>query len=150
MTRLMPVLLAAGVSSCGAPGGGGRLGFELFLERAVPDRVGFLQVALLSKGNSYACDQVQRKCLVDQVKAPALVPLTDPSGKQHLALLFPLALDGGGQELSVSGIPVGENFAVVVEALTKESPPRLYGSYCQFVTEISAGTNQGQTVFAAL
>ncbi|MHB8872794.1 MAG: hypothetical protein ACYC8T_03820 [Myxococcaceae bacterium] len=152
MKRLALVLavVAAASPGCGEGGGEGRLGFELFLAKAVPDRVGFLQVALLTKGKSYSCDQVQRNCLVAQTLTSPLVKLTDQSGKEHSALLFPLELDGGSQDLSVSGIPVGQDFAAVVEALTRDSPPRLYGSYCTYVSQIAAGVNESQTVFAKL
>ena len=150
MRRLGLALAAAWAASCGVPASDeGRLGFDLFIQRAVQDKVGSLQVSMLHKGSlPVDCATEQHDCLKKQIDVTKLIDLTGSDGKQHKALTFPLdLLDGGIQDLTVKGIPVGQGYVVVIEALTRDNPPNLYGSSCNYVTDITAGDNQ--TLIAA-
>ncbi len=41
----------------------------------------------------------------------------------------------------MGGIAPGKDYAVVIEALSKDAPPQLAGSSCNYVKEIVAGDN---------
>jgi hypothetical protein len=144
--RLVPALaLVVFAAGCGpAEEPAGQLGFDLFISRATADLVASFQVSLLAKGTSFDCVAVQKNCLVAQVNASALVPVTDAQGNSHTALVFPVLLKAGSprtQDVVVNGIPVGKDFAVVIEALSKGGAPTLVGSSCNYVKEIAAGSN---------
>ncbi len=145
MKACAPWLALALTAACGLeePRPSGRLGFDLLVDRAVSDKVASLQVAVLAHVKD--CSVVGRDCLAAQV-APQkleLETLTDASGRGHKALTFPLALgDGGFQSFAVAGIRAGRDYAVVIEALTRDSPPNLYGSSCTILPEVTAGANK--------
>jgi hypothetical protein len=114
------------------------------VQRAAFDQIGSFQVAVVTNqpANVPDCAAAQKKCLVSQIEPTALARIAGADGKPHLAAIFPSTLgDGGTQDLNVSGIPVGKDYAVVIEALSRTSPPTLVGSSCNFVKEISSGKN---------
>jgi hypothetical protein len=137
-------LLAA--CACGAAPTEGDLAFDLYLSGATADLISAFQVAVVQNGTSAIpdCAAAQKKCLVDQLKSTQLAQLTDAEGKPHLAILFPASLKVGTpstQDVTAGGIAPGSNFAVVIEALSKSSPPTLVGSSCNYVQKIDAGRN---------
>lgn len=148
MKSLLGLLALALAAGCGQADDGPRLSFDLFVSRAIADQVSGFQVAMLASGQSFNCIELQKSCLAGQVQSSSLVQLTDASGKQRSALLFPIALKPGTQDVVARGIPVGSDYAVVVEALSKDDPPKLVGSACNYVRKIESGTNP--TVFASI
>ncbi|MBI3186188.1 MAG: hypothetical protein HYZ28_28965 [Myxococcales bacterium] len=130
----------AAILCCDSPRGDPSLSFELFLSGAIADRVSSFQVALLSAGTALDC--TAKQCLKDEVDPKRLVPLQDASGQQHTALLFPASLpDGGVQEVKAFGVPVGKDYTLVVEALSKSNPPALLGGSCTMKLEVKEGLN---------
>ena len=144
-------LLALLLLACGpAPREGAKMGFHFTLSAALADTIGELQVSLLSKGKSLAggdCLEVQKTCLISRtdVTTDRFIKVQDAMGVEHLALRFPLNLTAGAvnstQDVSLNGVPLGKDYALVIEALSKGSPPLLVGSSCQQIAEVTAGTN---------
>lgn len=146
-----PALAALLLLACGpAPREGAGMGFRFTLSAALADTIGELQVSLLSKGKSLAggdCLEVQKTCLVSRsdVTTDRFIKVQDAMGAEHLALRFPLNLTAGAvnstQDVSLHGVPLGKDYALVIEALSKGSPPMLVGSSCNQIAEVTAGTN---------
>ncbi len=137
------------LASCGpavGPDDTGGFGLDLFISRAVADRVGAFQVAVLPNGRSFDCNELVKTCLKGQVSAEQLAKVTGPDGKPHPVALFEATLGDGGtvvtQDVVVGGIPVGKDYAVVIEALTRDSPRRVLGSSCNYQPEIRTGSNE--------
>ncbi len=139
-------LLALVAGGCGpeAAGGGDALRFEFTVAAALGDQISGLQVSIVTQGTKLDCSAVQQGCLVDQVTRDRFVPVKDAQGKTHDALVFPLSLTAGTpstQNVSVGGITPGKDYAVVIEAFSKDQPPQLAGSSCNYVKEIVPGNN---------
>lgn len=151
MTRALAfasVLLCA----CG-PGGDDAPAFpiELYVSAGLADEISAFQVALVTRGTSLDCVTAQRSCIKDQVDAERFVSLKDAQGRDVKALRFPLSLVAGTpntQDVSLSGLPVGKDLALIVEAVGRETTPTLRGSSCNYLKELNAGTNPA--VFAKI
>ncbi len=123
---------AALLSACGGedPGDGGDLSFNLYASRAVLGDIGAFQLALVQpsdKASTARCSEVTRQtCLRDQVPLDALVTFTGPENRRVRAVRVEVALMGDGsirtQEVTMRGVPVGRDYALVVEALDQGSP----------------------------
>jgi hypothetical protein len=140
------------LSACG-PHAGGAPAFpiELYVSAGLADEISAFQVSLVTRGTSLDCVTVQRSCIKDQVDASRFVPLKDAQGRDVKALRFALNLVAGTpntQDVSLSGLPLGKDFALIVEAVGRESTPTLRGSSCNYVKELTAGTNPA--VFAKI
>lgn len=141
---LLGALLLCGCGPEAGGGGGDALRFEFTVAAGLGDTTSALQVSIVTHGMSLDCGGVEANCLVDQVSRDRFVPVRDKSGDQHLALVFPLSLTAGDpstQNVSIGGIAPGTDYAVVIEALSKDSPPKLAGSSCNYVKQITAGQN---------
>lgn len=138
---LLPGLLAL-VTGCG-PGAASEappLGLDITLSRAVASQVGAYQVAVLKDGAKRNCTELQRTCLSSQVAAGDLLELKDAEGHSGRTLRFPSAPGGAALGLSVD-VPVGRDYALVIEALTADTPTRFLGSSCNYLREVHSGTN---------
>jgi hypothetical protein len=136
---LLGATLAAG---CGAgPSSGNSLSLELSLSQTVADELGAFQVVVLPGGQSRRCGDLQRTCLNQQVKPEEALVLQGPDGTKARALRFEAGLQGGAQELTVD-IPVGRDYVVVIEALSRSNPPRFLGSSCNYLESVSATRNE--------
>lgn len=150
-----PSLLAAFVSALGLTftagcgpvepaSSGARFGLELSLEQPVASRLGAFQVVVLPNGQSRDCTQIQRTCLGTQVTAEEPLVLRDSSGNEVRALRVPANVQGTTirtQDLMVE-VPVGRDYALVIEALSSDLPPRFLGSSCNYLKEVNAGQNE--------
>ena len=136
------VLLGAALAlGCGAPSSGPGLAFELFVDRALVDELGAFQVVVLPNGRARNCAELQSTCLNQQVKADEPLLLSDRAGgKQARAVRFPAGLASGAQKVEID-LPVGRNYVVVIEALSKATPPRFLGSSCNYLDSVSATNN---------
>ena len=141
-TSLLVLLGATLAAGCGAEPScpGASLGLDVLMDRAVADELGAFQVVVLPEGQSRRCAELQRTCLNQQVKANEPLVLQGPDGKKARALRFEAGLSGGAQELAVD-IPVGRDYVVIIEALSRSSPPRFLGSSCNYLPEVSASQN---------
>jgi hypothetical protein len=144
-TCLLVLLGATLAAGCGAEpsSSGTRLGLDVLIDRAVADELGAFQVVVLPEGQSRVCAELQRTCLNQQVKADEPLLLQGPDGKKARALRFEAGLSGGAggsQELAVD-IPVGRDYVVIIEALSRSSPPRFLGSSCNYLESVSASRN---------
>jgi len=136
--------LAAGCGPVEPASSGARFGLELSVEQAVAGQLGAFQVVVLPDGQSRDCTQLQRTCLRTQVSAEELLTLRDASGRELRALLLPANVQGTTirtQELTVE-VPVGRDYALVIEALSTDNPPRFLGSSCNYLREVNAGRNE--------
>lgn len=127
---------------------GPRFPIELFVSAGLNDELSAFQISLITNGSTLDCVTVQKSCVTDQVSADRFVPLKGDDGQPHPSRTFQLNLMTGApssQDLSLTGVPLGKNFALVVEALSKDSPPQLAGSSCNYIRELSAGTNAAVT-----
>lgn len=147
MTRALLTALCALTLSCGGapPGGDGNtasLGFAMSITQPVADEVTEFQVAVLRRelpdNTVVQCGEVVQTCLSSREDyADQFVTLRTEDGREVRALTFPANLDGQGQNVPVS-IPVGVDYAVVVEALDGDT---LIGSACTLVRRILSGQN---------
>lgn len=138
---LLTLTLAAG---CGEapPGEGPRFGLELLVEQALADELSGFQVVVLTHGKQRDCTELQKTCLRQQVKQDEALVLKDGKGNQGRALRFPVSLSGSGNSQDVSiEVPVGRDYALIIEALSSDNPPQFLGSSCNYLTEVNATGN---------
>ncbi|WNG35867.1 hypothetical protein F0U61_20950 [Archangium violaceum] len=142
-TSLLVLLSAPLVAGCGAEpaSSGASLGLDVHIDRAVADELGAFQVVVLPEGRSRRCAELQLTCLNLQVKQDKALVLRGPDGKEGRALRFEAGLAGGAQELAVD-IPVGRDYVVIIEALSRSTPPRFLGSSCNYLESVSATRNE--------
>ena len=142
-----------GLTACGP--NEPQLQFDFVISALLKDQISELQVSLVTKGQSLGggdCVKVQATCLVDQVTADRFIEVQDAMGNKHRALRFGLDLKPSGanssQDVTVQGIPLGKDYGLVIEALSKDSPAKLAGSSCNYLQEINAGTNARRIAIA--
>lgn len=142
-TSLLVLLGSTLAAGCGGEpsSSGASLGLDVLMDRAVADELGAFQVVVLPNGQSRVCAELQRTCLNLQVKADEPLLLQGPDGKKGRALRFEAGLSGGAQELAVD-VPVGRDYVVVIEALSRANPPRFLGSSCNYLATVSASRNE--------
>lgn len=144
--RLLKSLpLAAVLCACGPDDSTvGRFGLDVTMSRAVASEVHALQVSVLKDGSRRSCTELQRTCLNTQVKREDLVVLEDVRGNEGRALRFTVDLtamqNGAGQALEVD-VPVGRDYALVIEAIAVGSPSRFLGSSCNYLKVVNSGDN---------
>jgi len=138
---VLTLTLAAG---CGeAPlHDGPRFGVELLVEQALVDELASFQLVVLANGKARDCTELQKTCLRLQIRQDEALVLKDSKGAEGRALRFPVSLNGSGtaQDVSIE-VPVGRDYALVIEALSGDSPPRFLGSSCNYVDEVNATGN---------
>ncbi|NTX08482.1 hypothetical protein [Myxococcus sp. CA040A] len=145
--RLLKSLpLAFALCACGPTdsGSAGRFGLDVTMSRAVAAEVHALQVSVLEDGSRRSCTELQRTCLNTQVKREELVVLEDSRGNEGRALRFTVDLaamqNGGSQALEVD-VPVGRDYALVIEAIAVGAPSRFLGSSCNYLKVVNSGDN---------
>ncbi len=133
------------LSACGPEAQEGpRFPIELFVSAGLLTEISGFQLSVVTKGTTLDCVQVQKSCIKDQVDATRFVKLKDASGKDAQSVTFPISLVAGSpntQDVSLKDVPLGKDFALIVEAVSTESTPQLAGSSCNYLKEITAGTN---------
>jgi hypothetical protein len=138
---LLALTLAAGCGE-GAPYDGPRLGVDLLVEQALADQLSAFQLVVLTNGKQRDCTELQKTCLRDQVKPSEALVLKDAQGKEGRALRFPVSLSGSGTNQDVSiEVPVGRDYALIIEALSSDNPPQFLGSSCNYLSEVNATGN---------
>jgi hypothetical protein len=143
--RRAVVAVALVLAACG-PGPEAAPGVDLTLvaSAGLLDIISAFQIALVTNGSDLDCVRVQNTCIKNQVDASRFVTVKDASGKAGPAVVVPISLTPGTpntQDASLHDVPPGKNFALVVEAISKDSPPRLAGSACNYVKQIDPGSN---------
>jgi hypothetical protein len=146
---LRPLLLALLASTLAAGCGeapsydGPRFGVELLVDKAVADQLSAFQLVVLRNGKQRDCTELQKRCLSQQVKQDEALVLKDGNGSEGRALRFPVNLSGTGttsQDVSIE-VPVGRDYALIIEAISSDSPPQLLGSSCNYLPEVNASRN---------
>jgi hypothetical protein len=145
---LLTLTLATG---CGEEPADGtpRFGVDLTVSRAIADQLSAFQLAVLTSGKQRDCTELQKRCLGQQVRTSDLLVLKDAQGNEGRALRFPASLSGTGvtsQDVAIE-VPVGRDYALVIEAISGDSPPHFLGSSCNYLPEVNASRND--PVFAA-
>ncbi len=125
--------------------GGNRLGFEIHASRAVLGDVGAFQLSLRkSNGGRNACAGLTQTCLHEQVQLSELVSFTAAGGSAR-ALRVGVRLTAEGeyqtQNVELRDVPVGRDYGLVVEALTRTDPPQLLAISCSPGIEVRRGEN---------
>ncbi|RKH87515.1 hypothetical protein D7Y21_18855 [Corallococcus sp. AB045] len=140
--RRPTLLMLALLSGCGPDAAPEALplGLDITLSRAVASQVGAYQVAVLKDGTKRNCTELQRTCLSSQVSPDDLLELKDVDGNTGRTLRFASAPGGAAMGLSVD-VPVGRDYALVIEALTADTPTRFLGSSCNYLRVVNSGTN---------
>jgi hypothetical protein len=123
--------------------GEGLFGIELLMSQAVADELAAFQIAVLPEGRQRDCTELQKRCLRQQVKVGELLVLRDGTGREGRALRFAASLSGSGvtsQDVALE-VPVGRDYALVIEALSKATPPSFLGSSCNYLSQVNASRN---------
>ncbi|HEX8441962.1 hypothetical protein [Archangium sp.] len=143
-TSLLVLLGATLAAGCGAEPStsGPRLGLEVTINRAIADELGAFQVVVLPEGKSRRCGDIQRSCLAQQVKPDEALLLEGADGKKARALRFNAGLNSNGAQEVAVDIPVGRDYVVVIEALSRANPPRFLGSSCNYLESVSGTRNE--------
>ena len=142
----LAVLTLSLATACGAESSSGTspVGWELLVDKAIADQLASFQVVVLPNGKLRDCTELQKTCLKSQVKtSEALVLRDDVKGTEGRALRFPATINGTSvtsQDVGIE-VPVGRDYALVIEAISKDSPPRFLGSSCNYLPEVSASLN---------
>ena len=142
--RALWALAGLALGGCGLPGEDTPIRFDLVMSRALVDKVSGFQVSIVARGAQLDCAQVQGDCLVKQVTSDRYVTQTDSAGKEKKAVFFALELKAGTpstQDVKLTGITPGKDYAVVIEALSNDATPTLVGSSCNYVREVVVGQN---------
>ena len=141
----LPLLsLLSLLAACGPEARGPAFPIELYVTAGLLDDISGFQLSLVTKGTTLDCVAVQKRCIKDQVEATRFVKLKDAAGKDVQAVTFPISLVNGSpntQDVSLTDVPVGKDLALIVEAISKDSTPRLAGSSCNYIKELTAGNN---------
>jgi hypothetical protein len=136
--------LALLLCGCGPQASGPAFPIELFVSAGLLDDISAFQLSLVTRGTTLDCVAVQKTCIKDQVEATRFVKLKDSTGKEGPSVTFPISLTAGSpntQDVSLTDVPLGKDLALIVEAVSKEPTPRLAGSSCNYVKELTAGSN---------
>lgn len=142
MKRLLLSLLL--LSGCGPQVEGPTFPIELYVSAGLLADITGFQLSLVTKGSTLDCVAVQKACIKDQVDATRFVKLKDAAGKDAQSVTFGIELVTGSpntQDVSLRDVPLGKDLALIVEAVSTDSPPRLAGSSCNYVKELTAGMN---------
>jgi hypothetical protein len=143
LLALLGLTLATGCGPAEPDFSGAHFGMELLVDRAVAGQLGAFQVFVLPNGQSRNCTEIQRTCLSQQVKADE--PLLLKNGDTEARVLrFTASLQGTtvrSQDMEVE-VPVGRDYALVIEALSTDNPPRFLGSSCNYLKQVNAGLNE--------
>lgn len=149
--RRLAATLAFLLCACGPEASGPPFPIELYVSAGLLDQISAFQLSLVTQGSSLDCVTVQKSCIKDQVDPSRFVKMKDANGKDLAARTFPITLTAGTpntQDVSLSSVPVGKDYALIVEALSKEPTPRLAGSACNYLQTLTAGNNPA--VFAKI
>lgn len=141
--RTLPLALLALTLSAGCgepPSDSGHFGVELLMTQAVADQISSFQLVVLPNGRQRDCTELQKTCLRQQVKQDeALVLKSDKT--EGRALRFPVNLSSSStQDVSIE-VPVGRDYALIIEAISGDTPPRFLGSSCTYLPEVNASGN---------
>ncbi|MBN1204641.1 MAG: hypothetical protein JXB05_06925 [Myxococcaceae bacterium] len=141
-TFALPLLTLTLASGCGEapPSDAGLFAVELSLSQTVAEQLAAFQVVVLPNGRQRDCEEIQKRCLREQVRQNEALVLRDGQGAEGRALRFPANLSGSAQDVSIE-VPVGRDYALVIEALSGDTPPRFLGSSCNYLTEVNASRN---------
>jgi hypothetical protein len=118
-------------------------GWELLVDKAVADDLSAFQIVVLPNGKTRDCTELQKTCLRQQVKTSEALVLKDSNGTEGRALRFPVNLSGTGvtsQDVSIE-VPVGRDYVLVIEAISRNTTPSFLGSSCNYLPEVSASRN---------
>lgn len=151
MTRPAAALAALLLCACGPEPQGPAFPLELYVSAGLLDQISAFQLSLVTGGSSLDCVTVQKRCIKEQVDAARFVKMKDASGKDVLQRTFPISLTAGTpntQDVSLANVTPGKDYALIVEALSKEPTPRLAGSSCNYIRTLGAGSNPA--VFAKI
>jgi ABC-type phosphate/phosphonate transport system substrate-binding protein len=141
---LLGLTLAAGCGPTDSESSGARFPLGLVVDGAVASQLGAFQVVVLPNGQSRDCTKIQTTCLNQQVKLEDALLLRDNAGHEARALRFSANVQGTSvrtQDFTLE-VPVGRDYALVVEALSADSPPRFLGSSCNYLQAVNAGQNE--------
>lgn len=147
---LLTLVLAAGCGEGLSPGAG-RFGVDLLVDKAVASQLSAFQIAVLPEGSKRDCTELQKQCLRQQVKTSELLVLRDANGNERRALRFSASLTGTGvssQQEVIIEVPVGRDYALVIEGLSSDNPPRFLGSSCTYMPQ-GVNATQNEAVIAA-
>jgi hypothetical protein len=139
---LLLLSLAAGCGE-GSSGGTAYFGVDLLVDKAVAGELAAFQLAVLPGGRQRDCTELQKQCLRQQVKISDLLVLHDGKGAEGRALRFSANLSGTvviSQDISIE-VPVGRDYALIIEGISGDSPPRFLGSSCNYLQEVNASRN---------
>lgn len=137
------------VTACGPEEAAGpRFPLELYISAGLKDDLQAFQLSLVTRGSELDCTEVQKSCVNGQVDSSRFVT-HDENGQQKSSWSFSLAaLQAGSpneQDVSLKGLKPGSDFALVIEAVSSESPAQLAGSSCNYVPKLEAGNNAAVT-----
>ncbi|MGV3621567.1 MAG: hypothetical protein ACO1OB_12155 [Archangium sp.] len=143
--KRIALLFSVVFAACGPESTAPQFPIEFVVSAALRDDISAFQLSLVTNGSSLDCVTVQKSCIKDQVASTRFVALKDASGKSVQAVSFDLASLMAGspstQDVSLKELPVGKDFALIVEAVSTDSTPRLAGSSCSYIRELTAGNN---------
>ena len=141
MKKVALLLLLAG---CGPEVSGPTFPIELYVTAGLLDQISAFQLSLVTRGSSLDCVAVQKTCITDQVDSTRFVKLKNSAGQDVRAVVFPITLVTGSpntQDVSLKDVPLGKDLALIVEAIGKETTPKLAGSSCNYLKELTVGSN---------
>jgi hypothetical protein len=148
---LLTLVLCAGCGEDFSPGAG-RFGVDFLVDKAVADQLASFQVAVLPEGSTRDCTAIQTQCLREQVKTSELLVLRDANGNERRALRFSASLSGtdvATQDVIIE-VPVGRDYALIIEGLSSDSPPRFLGSSCTYMPDGVSATQNKQVIAAPM
>ncbi len=138
------------LSACGPQSDAPQFPIELYVSAALRDEIQAFQLSLVTNGTGLDCVAVQKACIKDQVEPSRFVPLKNAAGATVNAVSVSLdelmAGSPSTQDVSLKDLPLGKDFALVVEAVSTDATPRLAGSSCTYIRELTAGTNPTASV----
>lgn len=136
-------------TSCGPElENGPHMPLELYISAGLRDDLQSFQLTLVTRGSELDCTEIQKSCVNSQLDSSRFVT-HEENGSTKSSWTFTLeSLQSGSpseQDVSLKGLKPGSDFALVVEAISKESTPQLAGSSCNFVPKLQAGNNAAVT-----
>lgn len=129
-----------------SPASGPSLPLGVVMDAATAQTIAELQFTFVSPRDRFFCLDHRDQCATQWISTDQPLRLVNEDGSTHPSRRIALSADPAGTSFSITGVPPTKSVVLIVEGLTKDSPPKLAASQCVDIAEIVSGDNAAVTV----